>query len=204
MKVRLLACAEPYISYATARDPEGSLVFCEEGGAADRDPPEVLVIPAESFLALGAEARRRQASIAYGPAGLMGACFEAGCVDYLRDPWPLEELAARLGRIERPRFRLGTALVELRGSLLSTDAAEVSLSESERRLLRVLYLNRGRPVPREALRSALGGCFGASSRLPDVHIASIRKKLEALVPGASSCLRACRGLGYRLDVDACG
>ncbi len=203
MRVRLVACAEPYTSYAAMpRDPSGSLVLF--GKAEADEPPEIQVLPAELFLALPGESRRVQLSIAYGPARLMEACFDAGCIDYLRDPWPLEELEARLRRFERPRFTLASLPFELRGCMLVAPERSLRLRESERRLLLILVLNRGRAVPREAMRSAIGGRSAASSRVCDVHIASIRKKLDSLVPGAGECLRANRGIGYHLEIEACG
>jgi hypothetical protein len=202
--VRLVALAEPYLSYAQARDPCGSLFFCSEPGPPPSRPPEVQVLPAELFLSLPDESRSYPLALAYGPALLMDACFDAGCVDYLREPWPLEELEARLRRIDRPSFLLASARFELQGPVLATEGASIGLSEAEHRLLRMLALNPGRLVPREALWEALGTRSGSSSSSLDVHLARLRKMLESLLPGSGKAIRACRGRGYRFDIAACG
>jgi DNA-binding response OmpR family regulator len=133
----------------------------------------------------------------------MAAAFEAGCVDYLRDPWSLAELRARAGRLCILRFRAAGKELALEGARLSTgreeDTRTVALSDNERKLLRLLLLNQGEAVTRKAIALELWGEAGRSDRTPDVYAARVRTKIGRLVPGGGVVLKSCRGLGYRLD-----
>ena len=53
--------------------------------------------------------------IAYGPASLLPAAFENGCADYLKEPWDIPELKARILRILPPKqitFEWGTLFLQ--------------------------------------------------------------------------------------------
>ncbi len=138
--------------------------------------------------------------IACGPASLMRSAFLCGCADYLRDPWQPEELGLRalaaLQRVQR-RFEFAWGAVSLQGAVLSTPAGEVMLTVHEARILRALLMDRGSPVPRPALACLLWGKPGpAASRAMDVHVASIRRKIRAVLPKAGPFIRAVRREGY--------
>ncbi|HOX30873.1 MAG TPA: winged helix-turn-helix domain-containing protein [Spirochaetales bacterium] len=203
MRIRLLADGEPYASYPSEKDPSGSFSFCREAG----ERADLAVMPAEAFLALAPEARPESPVFAYGPVRLMAAAFAAGCRDYLREPWSLAELRARAERYEVLRFRAGEADFELRERFLALSAEPerpAKLGEAERKLLRLLILNAGAIVPRRALARELGGQEKEESRVIDVRVARLRGKLDSLATGSGRGIKACRGLGYRLDVDNCG
>jgi hypothetical protein len=191
--IRILADREPYTSYA---DETATLVIMN--GPAELDAPEAdfIVLPAEDFLALGRRAergRRGPRFIAYGPVALMAAAFESGSSDYLREPWSLPELHARLSRLLNVSFRWKDATLGLLGSILLGQSS-ACLDETERELLLLLLRSAPLPVTKEALDSrGLGHC-----------VASLRQLLDAAQPGLGNSLRAVRGLGYRLDVLSCG
>ena len=200
MMIRLLADREPYTSYVIKGDPEGSLSFCIEDAKADLD-----VLPAECFLALAPGHRPDHPVIAYGGIALMSAAFEAGCSDYLRDPWSLTELRARAERFGHLRFTLGTRYFELHRSTLSTTGgAELELGEAESCLLKLLVRNADEAVSRQAISLELWGQEKRGSRAIDVYVGHLRGKLESLDPEAGKKLISCRGLGYRLVTTACG
>jgi DNA-binding response OmpR family regulator len=202
MTIRLLADREPYASYIKEGDPEGSFFFCEDPSRA----VDVEVLPAELFLATAEAGLPLVPIFAYGPLRLMAPAFAAGCNDYLRDPWSLTELLARASRYERLRFLARSAGFELRNRALSLGAEpgrSIALNEAESKILRLLLLNQGTVVTRQALALELWGQDRGPSRAIDVHIGRLRARLDTLVPGSGSCLRPCRGLGYRLDVDIC-
>lgn len=143
--------------------------------------------------------------VAYGPAELLAACYLNGCDDYLKEPWSPAELEWRalrlLGRAAE-NWRFGWGRLEIRGLALHGPAASCPLSEAEARILRLLVANRGEAVPRQALYYAIWGRPGAGvSRVVDVHVCSLRKKLRRLLPasaGSAPSIRSVRGVGYRI------
>ena len=139
--------------------------------------------------------------IAFGPAGLMRSAFAAGAADYLREPWGPEELELRAARILRDarrgtEFSWGTLTMD--GCRVEVPGGSAFLTVHESRILRALLLNRGTPVPREALAYRIWNAPGPKkSRALDVHVAGIRRKLSALIPGR--LIRAVRKEGYVIE-----
>ena len=182
--------------------------------AAWRPPPaDLYVLPAPFYLDLPPGARPLPA-FAYGWPGLMAECFRQGASDYLRSPWDAEELEARALRLLRVRLRLGPSLLEFSGRRLSLfggpsagpvpSGGGVELSECEYRLARILVLNLNNPVPRDALAMALWGRPRPGSRAVDVHLSSLRRRLDLLEPGLGRFLLCSRREGYRLVGEYCG
>ena len=164
---------------------------------------EVQILPAAFYLDLPS-ASRPHPCLAYGPPGLMAEAFRAGCVDYLREPWSLDELRARLGRLECLRVRLGARIVTAEGRSLETGGRRIGLGEAEYRAFRLLALNLNTVVPRPALRSPTGADCGQASRAVDVLVSSLRRKLAGLDPELPGALRSVRSQGYILVGKACG
>jgi len=206
MRVRLLADRELYASYANRRDPTGSLFILD--GQTGEGRADVEVMPAERLIALPARLRPRSPVFAYGPVSLMGAAYEAGCQDYLRDPWSLAELRARALRLESLRFAAGGLELELRGSLLAIRGREqgpsATLNEAERRLLRLLIQNSGNVVSRQTMVLDLWGNTERCGRTIDVYIARLRTKICLVAPHSEGLISVCRGIGYRLQSHTCG
>jgi hypothetical protein len=140
--------------------------------------------------------------VAYGPAELLPGCFLAGCNDYLKEPWTLEELEWRLRRLlpDSPRrYRFSWGSFTLNELDLRSPRGSCPLSWPQSRILRLLADQPGRVVPREALYCAIWG-QGASrgSRVADVHVSGLRRKLLELFPSSAGALRSVRGQGYLL------
>jgi len=154
--IRILANREPYSSYAEAsrpddtNDPSGPFIFFKWPRRMDDPSPDIIVIPAEDFLVLrpvySADRGKGTIYVAYGSVALMERAFDSGCADYIREPWALPELRARIGRLFGQKFRIGERAVELGRRLLSGKTAAIELSENESRLLRILLLNAPLPV----------------------------------------------------------
>ncbi|HUW40029.1 MAG TPA: winged helix-turn-helix domain-containing protein [Rectinemataceae bacterium] len=205
MVIRVFADREPYKSYGASIGGNEGFVLSVSPLDAASEPADLSVIPVERYLALP-ESLRLMPSFAYGPAALIGLAFEAGCLDYLREPWNLSELFARSTRIKVTRAAGKGFVLELVGGTLRILAPlrdELALSEPEQKLLRLLMLNAGTPVPRSALCFALWGDDGRRSRAPDVHISSIRRRMEGACPGMGALIKASRGSGYRLLAKTC-
>ena len=161
------------------------------------DEAELYVVPAAEWQGLPGSG---VPVIAWGPAELMRGAFLAGCDDFLREPWTPEELDLRahaaLSRSEK-RYSFSWGEVSFEGRDLRTPGGLAVLTLHESRILRALLRNRGRPVPREALAySIVDAPPSRASRAVDVHIAVVRKKVRAVMPGAGRFIQCVRGQGY--------
>jgi two-component system response regulator RegX3 len=77
---------------------------------------------------------------------------------------------------------------------------EIAFTKREIELLSYLASHSDRPVPREELLSKVWGyarALGIETRTVDIHIAKIRRKIEA-DPKQPAILITVRGAGYRL------
>jgi hypothetical protein len=204
--IRILADREPYTVFDGGPRPAGELDLDEAGpfgpvrilngpGGLDEPPPDVIVLPAEAFLSLRRPAPRDRGEtplyIPFGPVGPMRNCFEKGCADYIREPWSLPELLARLSRLMILRFRIRERALELRGALLAGGVSPIELSKNEEGVLRSLVINAPLPIPRGEDR-ALGRC-----------VISLRRKMDSIEPGLGRGILTIRAFGYRLDGSAC-
>jgi two-component system response regulator QseB len=125
--------------------------------------------------------------------------LDTGADDYLVKPFELDELAARLRALHRRATGAASALLEVDALALDTAAHQATwegrpldLSRIEFLLLRTLAERAGRVVTREFLERVLYGNDGVESNALEVHVHSLRRKME---PDA---IKTARGLGYVL------
>jgi DNA-binding winged helix-turn-helix (wHTH) protein/CheY-like chemotaxis protein len=150
-------------------------------------------------------AERSLALIAYGDVAQMRGAFLMGVFDYLTEPWTPEELMVRLDRLlqrwnRQYDFEWGS--LNLRGKVLRLADRRVSLSHQEAAVLRLLLRHRGTVVSREALFYVLWGKPPENpSRVIDVHVSSLNRKLRALVPEleGSRLIVSVRRIGYTIE-----
>ncbi len=137
------------------------------------------------------------------------AGLEIGADDYLRKPFSLAELIARVrarlrGRAGAPARETEIVYGPLHLDLTRGEArlkeVPLDLSPVEYRLLEVLARNRGRLVPREELLSKVWGYYVGDTRTVDVHIFRLRRKIEP-DPENPRLIHTVRGRGYRLYCD---
>jgi DNA-binding winged helix-turn-helix (wHTH) protein len=140
------------------------------------------------------------ALICFGSAALLPGCFLAGCEDYLKEPWSPEELVWRVRRIcRRGEFRFSWGVLSIGNLELISPLGRCPLSVQEQSILRMLMANAGEPVSREALYYGIWGKPASpETRVVDMHIASLRKKLRRLFPESGASIRSARGVGYLL------
>ena len=139
----------------------------------------------------------------YGRDETVAAALEAGAADYVVKPFSGTELVARvraaLRRRERPApFVLGDLTVDFDRRRVSVAGEPVALTPTEFGLLRVLALDAGRVVTREALlRRVWGGRNGVSANAVRVAVGTLRRKLgdDAERP---TWIFSERGVGYRM------
>jgi DNA-binding response OmpR family regulator len=132
-----------------------------------------------------------------------------GADDYVRKPFSGNELVARvqsfLRRRERSRrsdgdgrLQAGTTELVRDFHTLENGKSSVSLTALEFRLLWYLAENTGKLLTRaQILERVWNDVSGVPTRVVDVHVAALRKKLNEVE--AQLQISSVRGIGYRLD-----
>jgi DNA-binding winged helix-turn-helix (wHTH) protein len=142
--------------------------------------------------------------IAYGNISQMNGAFLTGVYDYLTDPWTPDELVLRLDRLLRRwqrQFQFEWGNLSLKGNVLTSSERKAFVSHQEAKILRLMLKNRGRVVSRESLFYVLWGKPPENpSRVVDVHISSLNRKLRAVVPDLSDqrLIVSVRKIGYTI------
>ncbi len=130
--------------------------------------------------------------------------LDLGADDYVRKPFGVSELMARLKRLLRRKQpesvatgRLGPWDVDLEHYRLRRGDNEVSLTSIEAAILGVLLAHPGIVVPREELLAQVWG-EGMSNltRTLDNHVARLRRKVED-TPSRPELILTVHGIGYR-------
>ena len=126
--------------------------------------------------------------------------LDAGADDYLVKPFGLAELLARIRAVLRrvrpggEVLRHGPLSVDLRTRKVTVHGREVALTPKEFDILECLASDPGRVMTRqEILESAWDAHWYGPTKVLDVHVAALRRKLD--VPGL---IETAYGRGFRL------
>ncbi len=128
--------------------------------------------------------------------------FDQGCDDYLAKPFSMAELLARARALLRRSGRLSSAARQV-GDVVIDDGARtvvrngnvLDLTRTEYDLLSVLAQHPGQVLSKVQLLTQVWGFDAYDANLVEVHMSSLRRKLEAHGP---RLIQTVRGVGYVL------
>lgn len=133
--------------------------------------------------------------------------LKLGGDDYLTKPFDMLELTARVAALLRraptrnddspERFRFGDIEVDFRSAEVTRRGEPIGVSALEFKLLRYFIEHRGATISRDELLSRVWGYDAVPfSRTVDVHVSSLRQKIEEN-PSRPRYLVTVHGLGYK-------
>ncbi|PQA55085.1 response regulator transcription factor [Siphonobacter curvatus] len=130
--------------------------------------------------------------------------LDLGAVDYLRKPFELEELLARIRTVQRSQagsrlvvWQIGDLRMDLASRQVTRGEQPIALTPREYQLLEQLMRNAGRVLSKAQLTEKVWESdFDRGSNVVEVHIHQLRKKIDRGF--AVPLLETVVGVGYRL------
>lgn len=150
-----------------------------------RDPRiELYLLPVEMCLnRISEEGWNLVPVLAYGPAVLLEKGFLAGCSDYLREPWGVDEFeirALRLLRLRQLVFPWGR--IQFDQFRLWSGDRSCDLSTQEYWILKTLVFYKGEMVKRDYFYGMYSRQFRPKGKILETYVSSLRKKIDYCLP----------------------
>lgn len=137
--------------------------------------------------------------------------LDAGADDYVAKPFRMAELLARVRALLRRRvpalMEIGGVRVETGSRRVEVDGVEVTLSNKEFELLRVMMSRAGQVVTREEILSEVwNDPTMKTSKTLDMHMSWLRRKIARPDANggdqrAEQRISTVRGVGFRFETD---
>lgn len=130
--------------------------------------------------------------------------LEAGADDYITKPFGIMELLSRVKAVLRRVPEMEESLLSYNGLSLEREKREVSFNGAivditfkEFELLSLFLLNKGLVLSRDKITEKVWGYdFEGESRTVDMHVKTLRQKLETV--GCIGYIKTVRGVGYKI------
>ncbi len=136
--------------------------------------------------------------------------LDAGADDYVAKPFGMMELMARIRAALRNRpsaqtsdndYTFGPIYLNPHRHIVRVNGRDITLTLKEFQVLTLLIERPDTVFTRDHLLNTVWGYeFDGASRTVDVHIRTLRQKLEE----AGSCIETVRGMGYKLTLPTSG
>jgi two-component system copper resistance phosphate regulon response regulator CusR len=132
--------------------------------------------------------------------------FECGADDYLLKPFSFQELNARLKALNRrnreeivsPNLKILDLEVDSITKKVRRNNKEINLTATEYKILELLLSNTGKVFDRIVIAEKVWGfSFNSGTNVIDVHINSLRKKIDKDFP--KKLIHTRKGFGYILS-----
>lgn len=209
------------LSYALRR--EGYVVVAAADGQQalsrwESEQPDLLVLAADLEKVSGLEMCRSIRRVSTVPVILYAeveskqrviAGLDSGADDFIRQPFDVAELLARMRAVLRRRqgerradaseLRVGDIYLDLESHQGSCRGASVQLTPLEFRILSLLMTNPGRIVPFARVFQYAWGYDSHETRVLKTHVSHLRRKLGLPADGPGA-IRSVSSVGYRLIV----
>ena len=138
--------------------------------------------------------------------------LNSGADDYLVKPFGMMELISRINALIRrtnPResdenniISAHNIVIDSSRHIASIKNQELILTVKEFDLLKLFITNIGRVLSRDQILERVWNMnFIGESRTVDMHVLTLRHKLDEISPGASALIETVRGIGYRFKAE---
>jgi DNA-binding response OmpR family regulator len=132
--------------------------------------------------------------------------FDSGADDYLTKPFSFQELLARIKALNRrsreeiisPMLKTGDLEIDTVTMKVKRGEKEISLTPTEYKILELLLSNKGKVFDRILIAEKIWGfSFNSGTNVIDVHINSLRKKIDKDFD--KKLIHTKKGFGYLLS-----